>query len=430
MPTTPNLALPYPASSAPANVPSDIQALATKIDIGHLKVIKEAPLNIQYPEYGALGDDGTDDTAAITAAVSALGPNGGELFAPPGSYRCDSGIDAADSRSVTIVGVGGLSGGARTASRFRYTGAAARFIDARSAVGFRMRDAQVTYDNASFVGHLVDFQHSAAAGDGAYGGLERCFLGGLSVRSAGSLLNLDKAIAMRSTDCVFAGADVAVKGKATSGSYSNAINFANCLFVSSVTNHVRNSGQAWTFDSCTFENLVTSGGVVAGAGAYGADYAAKALTFNGCWMGDAVIGSGNWIDAFGDGIVVHGCYIGNGQAGIRLDGGDANGVSIKGNVFDTNTYGVIVNTGGADAHDDLDIAPNVFLTHSAANRILWGNVGQAAPTTGAHGVGEFRPNRAPTELGTAGSKYVITGWTCTTAGTPGTWLQCRALTGN
>ena len=59
-----------------------------------------------------------------------------------------------------------------------------------------------------------------------------------------------------------------------------------------------------------------------------------------------------------------------------------------------------------------------------------GNAATSAPTTGAWQQGDFIRNSAPTELGTAGSKYVIHGWICTTAGTPGTWKQARYLTGN
>jgi hypothetical protein len=54
----------------------------------------------------------------------------------------------------------------------------------------------------------------------------------------------------------------------------------------------------------------------------------------------------------------------------------------------------------------------------------------AAPTTGTWTVGDKVRNSAPAEAGTAGSKYVVEGWICTVAGTPGTWLQQRTLTGN
>lgn len=53
-----------------------------------------------------------------------------------------------------------------------------------------------------------------------------------------------------------------------------------------------------------------------------------------------------------------------------------------------------------------------------------------APTGGTYGAGDFIRNSAPAELGAVSSKYVITGWLCVVAGTPGTWVQCRSLTGN
>jgi hypothetical protein len=58
------------------------------------------------------------------------------------------------------------------------------------------------------------------------------------------------------------------------------------------------------------------------------------------------------------------------------------------------------------------------------------NAQTAAPTTGAWAQGDFIRNSEPQELGSASSKYVIFGWVCTVSGNPGTWLQCRFLTGN
>lgn len=51
------------------------------------------------------------------------------------------------------------------------------------------------------------------------------------------------------------------------------------------------------------------------------------------------------------------------------------------------------------------------------------------PTTGPHQEGDFIRNSAPTVSGAAGSQYVVIGWTCVSAGTPGTWVPCRCLTG-
>lgn len=58
------------------------------------------------------------------------------------------------------------------------------------------------------------------------------------------------------------------------------------------------------------------------------------------------------------------------------------------------------------------------------------NAAIAAPTTGRWAQGDRISNSAPAELGTAGSKYIITDFLCVVSGTPGTWLQARSLTGN
>lgn len=58
------------------------------------------------------------------------------------------------------------------------------------------------------------------------------------------------------------------------------------------------------------------------------------------------------------------------------------------------------------------------------------NAATAAPTGGAYAQGDFIRNSAPTELGVVSSKYLIYGWACVAAGTPGTWRECRFLTGN
>jgi len=64
------------------------------------------------------------------------------------------------------------------------------------------------------------------------------------------------------------------------------------------------------------------------------------------------------------------------------------------------------------------------------NRLAAYNNAASVPTGGTWAVGDKVWNSAPAEAGIAGSKYVLIGWICTVAGTPGTWLQMRTLTGN
>jgi parallel beta-helix repeat protein len=58
------------------------------------------------------------------------------------------------------------------------------------------------------------------------------------------------------------------------------------------------------------------------------------------------------------------------------------------------------------------------------------HAGTAAPASGTWAVGDTVRNTAPAEAGSTPNKYVVTGWVCTAAGTPGTWLDMRSLTGN
>lgn len=50
--------------------------------------------------------------------------------------------------------------------------------------------------------------------------------------------------------------------------------------------------------------------------------------------------------------------------------------------------------------------------------------------TGYYRVGDIVDNDTPSETGTTGSKYVVSGWACTVAGTTPTWVAKRCLTGN
>lgn len=75
-----------------------------------------------------------------------------------------------------------------------------------------------------------------------------------------------------------------------------------------------------------------------------------------------------------------------------------------------------------------EIFRNIASAHN--NSYYWETNGTAAPTAGTWAVGDKCRNDSPSELGTAGSKYIITGWVVVTSGTPGTWKEMRVLTGS
>jgi len=68
----------------------DLQSVSA--DTAAIAVIREAPINVKDPEYGAVGDNVANDTAAVEAAIAATGTAGGDVFFPPGIYRVASTI--------------------------------------------------------------------------------------------------------------------------------------------------------------------------------------------------------------------------------------------------------------------------------------------------------------------------------------------------
>src|SRR2546429_7922312 len=61
--------------------------------------------NVKDPAFGAVGDNVTNDTAAIQAAIDSLAVTGGIVFFPPGTYDVSSPLTIA-SQNVRLVGTG------------------------------------------------------------------------------------------------------------------------------------------------------------------------------------------------------------------------------------------------------------------------------------------------------------------------------------
>ena len=90
-----------------------------------------------------------------------------------------------------------------------------------------------------------------------------------------------------------------------------------------------------------------------------------------------------------------------------------------------------------ERYDSAQMREIIRLLEDAINRAFEGRIYQrysasAAPTgsTVSWQVGDEVWNSNPTELGGAGSMYIIKSWVCIGAGAPGTWRECRTLTGN
>jgi len=107
-----------------------------------------------------------------------------------------------------------------------------------------------------------------------------------------------------------------------------------------------------------------------------------------------------------------------GNNAVRLDVNNFSGISISGN----SGLGLVLGPSGSTRSFAASLMPTM------ANGKLRGFGDQ--PTTGTHNVGDRVENRLPAVLGTAGSQFIVQGWVCTVAGTPGTWVPQRTMTGS
>lgn len=67
----------------------------------HNRMIEGSAVNVK--DYGAIGDGTTDDTAAIQAAIDAVGSNGA-IYIPDGTYKITDALTIAQGTSVSIYG--------------------------------------------------------------------------------------------------------------------------------------------------------------------------------------------------------------------------------------------------------------------------------------------------------------------------------------
>lgn len=141
------------------------------------------------------------------------------------------------------------------------------------------------------------------------------------------------------------------------------------------------------------------------------------------------------------GVKIHGNYMVRGRGGFDI-------MTASPNNEITNNFSALTTNGQIQEYGTLASRNNTIRNNTtyssntglkafelvATDDIFENNLDKSyfvsgAPVAWYHYKGEYKKNAAPSVLGTAGSQYVITGWLCTASGTPGTWTECRAMTG-
>jgi len=306
-----------------------VQAVLEELDDA-VALLGASPINVQDPAYGAVADGTTDDTAAIQAALDALPATGGTVFFPASAhaYLCAGTLTIPDK--VTLQGASGLSSGSATGSHLAYSGTGARFIDAQNSSGVWLRDLQITYTSGSFTGIVVDMGGGNSLATTAYGGMERCYVGGVGVRGGSACVDVDKAIMMAFRDCHFVDAAYGVRGDLAGTSYANRILIEGCTFGQMTAAGIGGCSDAWSIISCEFNPLY--GGV---AGGIDASAASDGVTIAGCWFGNVTAGGGWQVKFAGNGLTMFGNFVG-GQAtttGLLIAANACKGMHVSGNDF-------------------------------------------------------------------------------------------------
>ena len=101
-----------PAQRSPAE--AELAAVRARLEAVETSRPLKVDLPVNVKDYGAVGNGIADDTAAIQAAVDALGPNvgtfsspsGGELYFPPGTYKVSGTISSTMIGWLVIEGSG------------------------------------------------------------------------------------------------------------------------------------------------------------------------------------------------------------------------------------------------------------------------------------------------------------------------------------
>jgi hypothetical protein len=242
--------------------------------------------------FGARGDTLANDAPAIQSAINYLKARGGSLVFSPsvkpdgtaGYYRCDTTLDLDDTHGLALIGNAGPAASAPTARHptLVYTGTGT-LIRARSASHLRLSGLHFRASHPSHPGDLVAFGRLGPLPDAGDILIEACGFEGSS--STASLINLNETICVTIRQNAFLRAIVGIRGRA--GSYSNAVTIdgANTFHFCS-TAAIYNAGENWLISGAIFEGFAEDG--VSFSPAYDQDTsAARALTFQNCWCGDA-----------------------------------------------------------------------------------------------------------------------------------------------
>lgn len=225
----------------------DIDGVATTLQSALASVVGFF-VSVKDPAYGAVGDGVADDTAALTAAMSAVNAaGGGLLFFPQGTYRVTSAVTWP--QGVNILG----SGSDSTTITIDHATANLLASSTGSTAKKWMKDVRLQAAQAN-TGNLVDFTGASSADfqDVVFGGANNTGTGGLVYASGATTIS---ATFLR---CVFflnGGVGLRAFSGTVAAAYEHTGKFKDCRFASVAASRTAGMVRArfLLVDGCTFE---------------------------------------------------------------------------------------------------------------------------------------------------------------------------------
>lgn len=318
-----------------------------------------AIFNVKSPEYGALGDNATDDTAAIQAAYNAAG-NGGIVFFPPGIYRY-TGILNCNSDGVTLLGSNGSGDNLGTILRITHATNNGLVIN-----GFRNKVKDIGFDSSVVRtgGYYIYFDTLGSNG-GIEGVVMEDWWNGIGIIAEANVYVQRVTLSAPSTTTsgvgisVLAGDDHRLQNVSIYGNLSSepsiGLNVKNCgnLYANnlsiigcdqSLVMDPANGQGVFTayFTNSFFDTSATRGLLINPTGTG----SVARIRFMGCWFGGSVSDQGALLNNGGSGILSGVSFIdchvvNNGNTGLQIE--DATDIEVIGGIYAGNTnYGIIV----------------------------------------------------------------------------------------
>lgn len=333
-------------------------------------------MNVQH--FGAKGDGVTDDTGAITKAITALPSGRGVVYFPPGHYLVTATLILDNRIGITFMG------GGATTLRSTVSGAGPA-ISCHSAAGIRFE--RMMFQCASGLkGNFIDCDWSTANSDVQNIYVEGCQFGvnGQSSCSPRCWIRLSHTLGSEVRRCSFLyGTYAVVNGdqsdRGNGNGYGNANTVDGCTFnyqeVAAIYSAA--STEAARYVNNVFEQLSNGKGcAILQASSCGTNWS---TVVEGNWMGDA--SGGKWVTLYhGEGCAVIGNRMG-GPVDTFVSLTQCLGVAIVGNVCDVSGVGIDstpINGGYCDnlviiGNDLFQTSPKVISSHISSGWFMDGS---------------------------------------------------------